>query len=138
MNLGALQRVACGPDRWDRVIENHHANDAEDSPNLTQLEPVSVTKLPESCKAARACLVPGGRFLLIAEDKGSLQLWDAGPVGEAIRAPSTPIAEHQLANGDTGEVQHLTVCVMDERTLRVAVVTSNDADDSDDSDEESV
>jgi hypothetical protein len=128
MDLGALQRAALGPYRWKRLIEKHHANDIKGVPNVTELKPISTTNLPNAWpyehgwSTTGLYLVPGGRFLLTTR-KSVLQLWDNGPVGEAHRVRSHVVAEHVLQEDAGDPMGDLTACIVDERKLRVGVVT---------------
>jgi hypothetical protein len=132
MDLGALQRASLGPYRWNRVIQEHHENDTEESPNLTELEPISTTKIADANQfqaslwqtkqTTRLLLVPGGRFLLVTNES-SLQLWDIGPVGAAYPKGSNLISKYGLGTGNSITGHHLVVYIVDERKLRVGVAT---------------
>jgi hypothetical protein len=110
------------------MIENHHADDTEESTNLTELEPIATTKasvvwasgLPSD--GIRLHFVPGGRFLLTAV-VNSLRLWDVGPVGEERPLGSRIVSERALGGGYPTELVDLAAFIVDERKLRVAVAT---------------
>jgi hypothetical protein len=132
MAVRELQRAALGPYRWQRMIEEHHANDTEGSPNRTELKPISTTQVPgawssEAWQGVTSLRwVPGGRFLFTAE-RNSLRLWDTGPIGGALRVGPHLLAEQVLAAPGSPDhavnMRDLAVCVADEMKLRVALST---------------
>jgi hypothetical protein len=71
-------------------------------------------------------MVPGGRFLLTAGVQ-TLKLWDIGPVGTPHRVGSSVIAEYPLEKelSVDASVLDLVPCIVDERTLRVAVASES-------------
>lgn len=126
MSLEALQHATSHPSRWRQIIEAHHAKDTEKLPNLRELGAISSTKVQDIHSRPniyhKLYLVPGGRFLLAAEER-YIQLWDLGLIGEAHHTGSRLVSEHGLRVGHPIEIQDITACMMDERKLRVGIAT---------------
>jgi hypothetical protein len=88
----------------------------------TQASPYDPQITPELLP--RLAMVPGGRFLLTAGVQ-TIKLWDIGPVGTPHRVGSSVIAEHPLETELSVDVLDLVPCIVDERTLRVAVASES-------------
>ncbi|KAF5338877.1 hypothetical protein D9611_008794 [Ephemerocybe angulata] len=123
MSLTELQRAALGPYRWARLLKRK-ANPSIRTESTRLLKPLKENNHPLGVAPnSLQFLVPGGRFLFIAQ-RHSLDLWDLGVVGRQPLEASTLIARVHTAPPSRASalgLDGLAVIPLDDTTLRVAV-----------------
>ena len=121
MSLTHIQRAALGPHRWYRAVKRHHEL-CDLGDNRMLLRPNSKTPLVVDASHKVWFLIPGGRFILTA-DNLSIALWDIGVVGCFVNSPPRCVARTEISNRDMVpfELCNIAVQQVKEDSLRVAI-----------------
>jgi hypothetical protein len=121
MSLTQIQLAALGPYRWYRSIKRHHGL-CEAGDDRMPLRPNSKTPVVVDPSHKMRFLIPGGRFILTA-DNISIALWDIGVVGCLFKSPPRRIARTEISNKDVNNLKIYDVSVQQvkEDLLRVAI-----------------
>ena len=121
MSLAQVQLAALGPHRWHRAIESYHS--LYDGGNDSMLlRPCSKTPVIVDHSQKMRFLIPGGRFIVTANDL-SISMWDIGVVGSRVKPPPRLVARVEISNRDVHEFKicELAVQRIGEDSLRVAI-----------------